>query len=363
MLQIKRPRKHPTLAGRRRRSRNPRQQSRYPLRIIVETRKAPTKIFLFRSNRRGINQRKQKRQRKHDPPIPRRPRKPKSNQHRPQVQRIPRMRIWPGHRQFRILLHIPRSISPQPNPWPYHPQTPRQRKPRRPRQPQKKPRDHKPQRHSNPPRNPAPVTGHFYIRSCNNPSAASITASGVIVNNPASGSRFRLWSRLLSGCRNTRNSHPNGPFRAGSVGPKIPTTGLPSAHARCSGPVSPAIVNEHRRVNSINSPSSGVTPTAAPPLEATNSDANPTSSGPAFTTTPSPRAASSCATAPYRAAGHRLAPHPAPGLISTNGSRTRPIRIESHQALGPVSQGSNGEITGSDSPATTFKTSTACSIT
>jgi len=55
--------------------------------------------------------------------------------------------------------------------------------------------------------------------SCRSSFAASATCSGVIVSRPASGSACREWSRLLSGCRSTREGTPKGPFRRGSVGP------------------------------------------------------------------------------------------------------------------------------------------------
>ena len=58
---------------------------------------------------------------------------------------------------------------------------------------------------------------HWFPRSSS--FAASATCSGVIVSKPASGSACREWSRLLSGCRNTRKGTPKGPFRLGSVGP------------------------------------------------------------------------------------------------------------------------------------------------
>ena len=55
---------------------------------------------------------------------------------------------------------------------------------------------------------------------------------------------------------------PNGPLRAGLVGPKIATTGTPRAAARCMGPVSPPMKSRARRVSAINSVSEPAMPFA-----------------------------------------------------------------------------------------------------
>ena len=75
----------------------------------------------------------------------------------------------------------------------------------------------------------------------------------------------------------------------------MPTTGRPSAQARCSGPVSPPMHKAMRRVSAINSGSVAVTGTAAP--LAAIASASASSPGPAFTRTRRPRSAIPSATA------------------------------------------------------------------
>ncbi len=53
-----------------------------------------------------------------------------------------------------------------------------------------------------------------------------------------------------AGCAKPYFALPQGPLRSGFVGPKRPTTGTPSAAARCMGPVSPPIKSPARRVSS-----------------------------------------------------------------------------------------------------------------
>ena len=85
--------------------------------------------------------------------------------------------------------------------------------------------------------------------------AAFTTSSTLICNIPASVWSLRLWLVTLVASRNTRDRVPYGPLRAGSVGPKMPTTGRSNAAARCSGPVSPATTTVARRTNEISCPS------------------------------------------------------------------------------------------------------------
>src|ERR1700722_3116922 len=111
-----------------------------------------------------------------------------------------------------------------------------------------------------------------------------------------------------------------------------------------------------RRVSAINCgrvavaaaarPEATVAPTGtAPPLQI---DAAIVSSpGPALTTTRRPRSTSPAATAPYRSGGQRLAPQPAPGVMSAMGFATPGNVVASHaahQASASASTGSSGAI-------------------
>ena len=60
------------------------------------------------------------------------------------------------------------------------------------------------------------------------------------------GRRMRLHGLHGRSTRTTRSCGPRGAYRAGSDGPKIATTGVPTAPARCIGPVSP-VTNRSRR--------------------------------------------------------------------------------------------------------------------
>src|SRR5580698_1671036 len=245
----------------------------------------PQKLF-FRANNRNINDGEQCCQQEHDHNALRCGSKTECNQHGADIQRIAGMRIRSGHRQLGVLLHVSGGISAQPEAGQHKKQAPRHGYECWTRQPEIHTGKDKAHGNANAPRDSAPVSGHLQRASFNNSSAALSTSSGEMVSNPASGSARRLWSRLLSGWRSTRKFPPNGPLRAGSVGPKIPTTGLPRADARCSGPVSPAMMSDARRVSAISSSSSGESSVPILPLALFTSFANVSSPGPALITTP-----------------------------------------------------------------------------
>ena len=116
----------------------------------------------------------------------------------------------------------------------------------------------------------------------------------------------------------------HGPFRSALVGPKSPTTGVPTAAARCSGPVSPEIIT--RAPLAIPNTSLlvvGGATSAAPPAAAATDAASDSSRGPHSTSDRRPcDTARAAATAPKRAGGQRLFGHAAPGLTA----RTRQHR-------------------------------------
>ena len=87
--------------------------------------------------------------------------------------------------------------------------------------------------------------------------AAAITSSVVMLSRPGSGSFVCESEVRLPDARNTILRVAYGPLRAGSVGPKIATTGTCSAAARCKGPVSPPINSRTRRVSAMSSPGMG----------------------------------------------------------------------------------------------------------
>ena len=85
---------------------------------------------------------------------------------------------------------------------------------------------------------------------------ASTCDAGTAAITPSWIQQRRRWQGAHSGARRTvTSSAPNGPLRAGSVGPKTPTTGAPTAQARCSGPVSAATTSRARRASSAYSSS------------------------------------------------------------------------------------------------------------
>src|SRR6185437_10002354 len=94
--------------------------------------------------------------------------------------------------------------------------------------------------------------------------AAAKTSCEVIWSKP--GSVAWVWEKevRLAGFRMTMLFELYGPFRAGSVGPKIATTGTPSAAARCRGPVSPPMKRLAWRVSEMSSPREQVIGCAAP---------------------------------------------------------------------------------------------------
>ena len=141
-------------------------------------------------------------------------------------------------------------------------------------------------------RSSCPFAHTFTLSSSarNSWSAASTTSSVVICINPVSVFLCREWSFLLEGCRSTREAVPYGPFRTGSVGPYSPTTGLSSAAARCSGPVSPAITTAARRTSAIICVTEHATSIAAPSLDSTTRLPSSSSVDAAFTSVRIPRA-------------------------------------------------------------------------
>ena len=84
----------------------------------------------------------------------------------------------------------------------------------------------------------------------------------------------------LLALRRTIDRVPNGPLRAGFVGPKIATTGIFNAAARCIGPVSPPMNRRARRVSAINSETGQEIFRAAPALAASTAAASSSSPGP-----------------------------------------------------------------------------------
>ena len=114
-----------------------------------------------------------------------------------------------------------------------------------------------------------------------------------------------------------------GPLRAGSVGPKSATTGVPTAQARCSGPVSAATTSRARRASSTYSSSVvGKQRMAAPADAATTRSARPSSPGPKVTSDWSPRPRSSRASSPKRSAGQSLL-RPAAAGVQEHEARRR----------------------------------------
>jgi hypothetical protein len=91
----------------------------------------------------------------------------------------------------------------------------------------------------------------------------------------------------------------HGPLRAGSVGPKSATAGVPTAQARWSGPVSAATMARARWASAANSSSeAGKLAMAVPPDAATTRSASPSSPGPQLTSVGMPRRASREASSP-----------------------------------------------------------------
>ncbi len=62
----------------------------------------------------------------------------------------------------------------------------------------------------------------------------------------AGGRRIRLHGAQGRSMRTTRSSGPRGAYRRGSDGPNTATIGVPTAAARCIGPVSPVIIRSQR---------------------------------------------------------------------------------------------------------------------
>src|SRR6185503_3810639 len=110
----------------------------------------------------------------------------------------------------------------------------------------------------------------------------------------------------------------HGPLRSARGGPNSATIGVPTAPAMCSGPVSPDTMRLALFAIARMSVMLVAGACSAAPLdEATTADAAASSPGPHSTTDRRPRRSRiAAASAPKRAAGHRLFDHAAPGLIS-----------------------------------------------
>ena len=142
------------------------------------------------------------------------------------------------------------------------------------------------------------------------------------------GSRSRGCStaRTSASARTTPSVGANGPLRAGSVGPKSATTGVPTAQARCSGP---GVGRHHqpraaRQLDVFAAASSGSERRAAPSEAATTRSARPSSPGaPGHERPEAALAQISRASAPKRSARPQLA-LPAAARVQHHESRPRP---------------------------------------
>ena len=130
--------------------------------------------------------------------------------------------------------------------------------------------------------------------------------------------RFRPAEVSRAACRH-RCPRPNGPQAVADDAPNSATHGVPTAAARCRGPVSdPMNSRAPRRIDANSMREVGGAIVAAPPEPATIISAQARSCGPPHVTTlESPRDAKCRATSANRSEGQRFESQPAPGLRAT----------------------------------------------
>ena len=230
----------------------------------------------------------------------------------------------------------------------------------------------KAQRHPDTPRNPLPRVPSFRIGSPRAPSSRGLTnravrsaASDRLLRRDGQQPGLRLlrplWSRRLSGLRNTLNRVPKGPLRQDQSDRKFPPPVAPARTPDAEAPYLPRLRGRPGGLRRSVWPSELVNG-RAPPLDlAWMASASDSSPGPPLTNTVYPRRARAAATSAYRSTGQRFAPHPAPGLrkprLRPGGGWSQP------RSSAAGSTGSHGVTAVSSSPATAEASSTSCSIT
>src|SRR5271165_5320421 len=117
-------------------------------------------------------------------------REAEGDQHGTQIQRIACECVWPGHGKLSILFDVSGGVSAQPDSGNYKNQAQRDKHKGRPGQPEIKHHEGKAHGHADALCDFAPAALHYFV-SLSNSIAASSTASGVMVNRPASGSAWR----------------------------------------------------------------------------------------------------------------------------------------------------------------------------
>ena len=155
-----------------------------------------------------------------------------------------------------------------------------------------------------------------------------------------------------AGCVKPYCAVPQGPLRSGFVGPNRPTTGTPSAAARCMGPVSPPIKSSGpaRQFDKLRNGAGDRFCGAAAGFRDLLRQSAPRRDQNLPVSERQPRQAGE----PLRrkkTRGQHFAPHPAPGLRIQNRN-PRSASNCSHHFVEPASRGSKGAQSSSGMPAT-----------